>query len=50
VLAQPLAKDPLHLGFAKNMRKQDVIKRFDDAIDKMKRSGELQKLIADTAK
>ncbi len=50
VLPQPLARDPLHLGFSKSMRKQDVIKRFDDAIDKMKRSGELQKLISDTAK
>jgi len=50
VLPLPLARDPLHLGFAKTLRKQDVIKRFDEAIDKMKRSGELQKLISDTAK
>ena len=49
-LPVPLTKDPLHLGFAKSMKKLDVIKRFDDAIDKLRRSGELQKLVAESSK
>lgn len=44
-LPKPLAKDPLHLAFAKSMDKSAAVARFDAAIDKMRKSGELAKLL-----
>jgi polar amino acid transport system substrate-binding protein len=46
VLAVPLARDPLHLAFAKSMNKRDALDRFDAAVDKLRKSGELRKLAA----
>jgi len=48
VLPTPLTRDPLHLGFAKSMNKRAAIDRFDAAIEKMRKSGELKKLEAGT--
>lgn len=44
-LPKPLTKDPLHLAFAKSMDKSAAIARFDAAIEKMRKSGELAKLL-----
>jgi len=46
VLGVPLARDPLHLAFAKSMNKRDALDRFDAAVDKLRKSGELKKLAA----
>jgi ABC-type amino acid transport substrate-binding protein len=46
VIAVPLARDPLHLAFAKSMHKRDALERFDAAVDKLRKSGELKKLAA----
>jgi polar amino acid transport system substrate-binding protein len=45
VLPVPLAKDPLHLAFAKSMGKQPALKRFNTALDKLAKSGELKSII-----
>lgn len=50
ILPVPLARDPLHLAFAKSMKKQAVLDRFDAALDKLKKSGELKKLAAEASK
>jgi ABC-type amino acid transport substrate-binding protein len=44
ILPTPLARDPLHLAFAKSMNKKAAIDRFDDAVDKLRKSGELRKI------
>ena len=44
-LPKPLAKDPLHLAFSKSMDKSAAVARFDAAIDKMRKSGELAQLL-----
>ena len=50
ILPVPLAKDPMHLAFAKGMAKKDVVDRFDRAIDKLNKSGELKKVLSEAAK
>jgi polar amino acid transport system substrate-binding protein len=37
----------IHLAFAKRMHKADVLKAFDKAIDEMRRSGELDRIVQD---
>jgi ABC-type amino acid transport substrate-binding protein len=49
ILPTPLARDPLHIAFAKSMGKTDAIVRFDAAIASMKQSGELQRIISAAA-
>ncbi|MDT8990764.1 transporter substrate-binding domain-containing protein [Curvibacter sp. APW13] len=44
VLPKPLTVDPLHLAFAKSMDKAAAIARFDAAVEKLRKSGELQRL------
>ena len=44
ILPTPLNRDPLHLAFAKTMNKSDAINRFDDAIEKLRKSGEMRKI------
>jgi polar amino acid transport system substrate-binding protein len=44
ILPTPLTRDQLHLAFAKTMNKKAVIDRFDDAIEKLRKSGELRKI------
>lgn len=44
-LPKPLTKDPLHLAFAKSMDKSAAVARFDAAIEKMRKNGELAKLL-----
>jgi ABC-type amino acid transport substrate-binding protein len=50
ILPVPLTKDQLHIAFAKSMNQKDVVERFDKAIDKLKKSGELKKVLSDAAK
>ncbi len=50
VLAKPLTRDALHLAFAKSMNKQAALARFDAAIEKMRKSGQLKRLSVDSAK
>ena len=50
VLAVPLTRDPLHLAFAKGMNKREAIARFDAALEKLRKSGELKKIAADSSK
>ena len=49
ILPTPLARDPLHVAFAKSMGKTDAIQRFDAAIAKLKKSGELQRIVSAAA-
>lgn len=44
VLPIPLTRDPLHLAFAKSMNKREALDRFDAAVDKLRKSGELKRL------
>ncbi|MGC4061159.1 MAG: transporter substrate-binding domain-containing protein [Aquabacterium sp.] len=37
----------IHLAFAKRMHRADVLKAFDKAIDEMRRSGELDRIVQD---
>lgn len=46
ILAKPLARDALHLAFAKSMGKREALDRFDAAIDTLRKNGELKKLSA----
>jgi polar amino acid transport system substrate-binding protein len=46
ILPKPLARDPLHLAFSKTMNKRAALARFDAALEKMKKSGQLQSTIA----
>lgn len=48
ILPNALARDPLHLAFAKSMGKTDAVNRFDAAIASLKKSGELQRLVSAT--
>lgn len=41
ILPVPLTRDPLHLAFAKNMKKQAALERFDKALKTLSTSGEL---------
>ena len=50
VLSKPLTRDPLHLAFSKSMNKQAALARFDTAVEKMRKSGQLKRLAADSAK
>ena len=45
VLPLPLTKDPLHLAFPRSMEKRAVVQRFDTAIDQMRKSGELGRIL-----
>jgi len=49
ILPTPLARDPLHIAFAKSMGKTDAIQRFDAAIASLRTSGELQRIVSSTA-
>jgi len=49
VLATPLVNDSLHLAFAKGMKKTAAIDRFNAALDKLRKSGELAKIYAQAA-
>jgi polar amino acid transport system substrate-binding protein len=44
VLPTPLTRDPLYLAFAKSLNKRDALDRFDAALDKLRKSGELKKI------
>ena len=44
-LPTALARDPLHLAFAKSANKRAAISRFDAAIANLQKSGELQRMI-----
>ncbi len=46
ILSMPLTRDPLHLAFAKSMNQRAAISRFDAAIEKMRKNGDLKKLAA----
>jgi polar amino acid transport system substrate-binding protein len=50
VLAKPLTRDPQHLAFAKSMNKQAALARFDAALEKMRKTGQLKRLSTDSAK
>jgi polar amino acid transport system substrate-binding protein len=50
VLPTPLAVDALHLAFAKSMNKTAVLKRFDAALEKLKKTGELKAIASAGAK
>lgn len=44
ILPTPLTRDPLHLVFAKSMKKRAALDRFDAALEKLRKSGDLKKL------
>lgn len=44
ILPTPLTRDPLHLAFAKSMNKREALDRFDAALDKLRKGGELKRL------
>ena len=44
ILPTPLTRDPLYLAFARSMHKRAVLDRFDSAVDKLRKSGELRKI------
>lgn len=46
ILPKALAHDPLHLAFSKTMNKRAALARFDAALEKLKKSGQLQSTIA----
>lgn len=48
ILPTPLTRDALHLAFAKSMHRRAALDRFDAAIDKLRKSGELRKAMAIT--
>lgn len=47
ILPTPLTRDTLHLAFAKSMNKRDALDRFDAALEKLRKSGELKKMMAE---
>lgn len=50
VLPQPLVRQPLHLAFSKSMHKREAIARFDEALKKLKKSGELKTIVSSSFK
>ena len=50
ILPRPLTRDPLHLAFAKSLGKREALERFDAAIEKMRKSGELKSIISSALK
>jgi len=48
-LAQPVAANPAYLVFAKRLQKGEFLKKFDQALEDMKRDGSYQKIIRDYA-
>jgi polar amino acid transport system substrate-binding protein len=45
ILPVPVARDPLHLAFAKSMNKRAALDRFDAAIVQLQKSGELARIV-----
>lgn len=48
-LPAPLARDPLHLAFLKTMNKRAALDRFNAALEKLRKSGEFKKIVAEAA-
>jgi polar amino acid transport system substrate-binding protein len=50
ILPVPVARDPLHLAFAKSMHQRPALDRFDAAIAQLQKSGELARIVGNEAR